>query len=125
MQRSLYLTFSALTLTLLTGCQHTAKIPQPPVATQLDQLSALLAGTQFLREHCARTDIPGQDKLQRTALETAEQRGWNTRVADYQQLPAQTETRFQALLQDNTPENEKCATLNRSTARFIAQASAR
>lgn len=124
MPRSLRLSLAVLTLALLAGCQQTPNKPQPPVTAQLDQLSALLASSQFLRQNCSRADIPAEAQLQQATLQVAKQRGWNTEVADYQQLPARVQTRYQALLQDSTPATEKCATLNRSTARFIAQAQA-
>lgn len=106
----------------LAGCQQKPHQPPPPVAAQVDQLSALLAGGHFLRQNCARADIPDDVKLQRTAMRIAQQRGWNTQAVEYRQLPARTQERYQALQQDSTLMSEKCAALNRSTARFIAAA---
>ena len=107
---------------LLAGCQQKAHQPPPPAVTQVEQLSALLAGGHFLRQNCARTDIPDDVKLQRTAMRIAQQRGWDTHAAEYRQLPARTQARYQVLMQDNTPLSDKCATLNQSTARFVAAA---
>lgn len=116
--------FIVVTAALLAGCQQPVHKPQPPVATQLDQLSSLLASAQFLRQHCSRTDIPQNDQLQRTALQVAQQRGWNSEAVEYQQLAMKTQGRYQALEQDSSPLSQKCATLNSSSARFIATAQA-
>ncbi|MBJ2066873.1 type II secretion system pilot lipoprotein GspS [Serratia odorifera] len=125
MQRMLRsFSFAAAAVVLLAGCQQTALQlqTQPSLTAQLDQLSALLAGSQFLRQHCARTDIPDDASLQRSAIGMAQQRGWNTQPAEYRQLPVRAQQRYQQLQQDGTPLQQKCAALNTSTARFIAAA---
>jgi general secretion pathway protein S len=112
-------------LVFLAGCQQQqapVNKTQPLASTQVEQLSALLAGGHFLRTNCNRADIPDDVKLQRTAMRIAEHRGWNTRATEYQQLPARTQARYDALMQDSTPIAEKCTTLNQSTARFITAA---
>jgi general secretion pathway protein S len=115
-------TAGIVTMLLLTGCQQRERQPQPVPATQVEQLSAVLAGGYFLRQNCARTDIPDDVKLQRTAIHIAQQRGWDIHTPEYQQLPARAQARYQALMQDSTPMQDKCAALNRSTARFVAAA---
>lgn len=111
-------------LLLLTACQHPRQASQPDVTKQLDQLSAMLASGHFLRVNCSRTDIPDDATLRRTATELAQKRGWNIGAAEYQQLPAQTQLRYQALMQDTTPLQQKCSALNSKTARFINAAQA-
>ncbi len=117
------LSWLAVSLLVLSGCQQVSHQPPPPVSTQLDKLSTLLAGGRFLRQNCERADIPDDVKLQRTAMRVAEQHGWDTHQASYQQqLAAQTNARYQALVADNTLLTEKCATVDSRTARFIAAA---
>ncbi|BEM57031.1 secretion protein [Serratia marcescens] len=118
------LTLAAAATLLLAGCQQQTSQPPPPANVQVNQLSALLAGGQFLRQNCARADIPDDGRLQRTALRVAELRGWDTQATEYRQLTARAQQRYQALQQDSTPMSEKCAALNRSSARFIATAQA-
>ncbi len=113
----------AAALLFLAGCQQTThKPPPPPLQTQLDHLSTMLASSHFQRVNCNRADIPDDVKLQRTAMRAAQHRGWDTHAAGYQQLPALTQARYQALVQDRTALTEKCAALNNSTARFVAAA---
>jgi general secretion pathway protein S len=116
------LSCATLALMLLTGCNQRPHQSQPPVVTQLDQLSALLAGSDYLKQFCARADIPDGIQLTRSALHMAKERGWDTQAAEYGNLRARTQARYQALQRDRTPVPEKCAALNRSTARFIAVA---
>lgn len=124
MTRSLrQLCWFALPLIVLAGCQQAAHQPQPPVPMQIEKLATLLADGRFLRENCDRSDIPDDIKLQRTAMRLAQKHGWDTHQAAYQQqLAAQTNTRYQALVADNTLLTEKCATVNSSAARFITAA---
>ncbi|CAI1620209.1 Lipoprotein outS precursor [Serratia proteamaculans] len=112
----------AAVLLFLAGCQQTAHKPPPPLQTQLDQLSTLLAGSHFLRQNCNRTDIPDDVKLQRTAMRVAEHRGWDTKTAGYQQLPALAQARYLAVLEDRQLLTDKCAVMNNRTANFIAAA---
>ncbi|QBC03381.1 type II secretion system pilot lipoprotein GspS [Enterobacter cloacae] len=117
------LTLVIVGISLLVGCQQRTNqtTSAPTTDTQLEQLSALLAGSHFLRENCARADIPGDAQLYSAAMKSAAGRGWDTRQAQYQQLPTRTQQRYELLQQDTTSLAEKCATLNRSTARFIAE----
>ncbi|HAT3745597.1 TPA: type II secretion system pilot lipoprotein GspS [Serratia marcescens] len=114
----------AVALLLLAGCQQTAHKPAPPLQAQLDHIALMLAGGHFLRVACGRSEVPDDVKLQRTAMRTAQHRGWDTHAAGYRQLPALTQARYLALQQDNQLLTDKCATLSRSTARFIAAAQA-
>ncbi len=111
-------------LLLLAGCQQTAHQPAPPLQTQLDHIALMLAGGHFLRVDCGRSDVPDDVKLQRTAMRAAQHRGWDTQAAGYRQLPALTQARYLTLQQDSQLLTDKCATLSRSTARFIAAAQA-
>ncbi|EMF05223.1 putative secretion protein [Serratia marcescens VGH107] len=105
---------------LLAGCQQTAHQPAPPLQAQLDHIALMLAGGHFLRVDCGRSDVPDDVKLQRTAMRAAQHRGWDTQAAGYRQLPALTQARYLTLQQDSQLLTDKCATLSRSTARFIA-----
>ena len=114
----------AVALLLLAGCQQTAHKPAPPLQAQLDHIALMLAGGHFLRVASGRSEVPDDVKLQRTAMRTAQQRGCDTHAAGYRQLPALTQARYLALHQDNQLLTDKCATLSRSTASFIAAAQA-
>ncbi|HGM5106358.1 secretion protein [Serratia marcescens] len=95
----------AVALLLLAGCQQTAHQPAPPLQAQLDHIALMLAGGHFLRVDCGRS-------------------GWDTHAAGYRQLPALTQARYLTLQQGDQLLTDKCATLSRSTARFIAAAQA-
>ncbi|CAI0736966.1 type II secretion system pilot lipoprotein GspS [Serratia quinivorans] len=112
----------AMALVFLAGCQQTTHQPSPPLQAQLDKLSAMLAGSHFLRQNCGRTDIPDDVKLQRTAMRVAEHRGWDTHAAGYQQLPALAQARYLAILEDRQLLTDKCAAMNNRTANFVAAA---
>ncbi|PYB19139.1 type II secretion system pilot lipoprotein GspS [Serratia marcescens] len=114
----------AVALLLLAGCQQTAHKPTPPLQAPLDHIASMLAGGHFLRVDCGRSDVPDDVKLQRTAMRAAQHRGWDTQAAGYRQLPALTQARYLTLQQDNQLLTDKCTTLSRSTARFIAAAQA-
>ncbi|MBB1582248.1 MULTISPECIES: type II secretion system pilot lipoprotein GspS [Serratia] len=112
----------AAALLLLAGCQQRVPKPVPPLQTQLNELSTMLAGGHFLRQNCQRTDIPDDVKLQRTAMRVAEHRGWNTQASGYQKLPALAQARYLAVLEDRQLLTDKCAALENRTANFIAAA---
>ncbi|WP_261094414.1 type II secretion system pilot lipoprotein GspS [Serratia quinivorans] len=112
----------AAALLFLVGCQQKAHQPPPPLQAQLDRLSAMLAGSHFLRQNCNRTDIPDDVKLQRTAMRVAEHRGWDTQAPGYQQLPALAQARYLAILEDRQLLTDKCAMMNTHTANFVAAA---
>ncbi|MFN1141294.1 type II secretion system pilot lipoprotein GspS [Serratia quinivorans] len=112
----------AAALLFLAGCQQKTHQPPPPLQAQLDRLSAMLAGSHFLRQNCNRTDIPDDVKLQRTAMRVAEHRGWDTQAPGYQQLPALAQARYLAILEDRQLLTDKCAVMNTHTANFVAAA---
>ncbi|WP_261091817.1 type II secretion system pilot lipoprotein GspS [Serratia quinivorans] len=112
----------AAALLFIAGCQQKTHQPPPPLQAQLDRLSAMLAGSHFLRQNCNRTDIPDDVKLQRTAMRVAEHRGWDTQAPGYQQLPALAQARYLAILEDRQLLTDKCAVMNTHTANFVAAA---
>lgn len=118
MMKPLCLALSALFL--LTACQQR---PAPSVAqeTQVQQLSALIAAANWLRDNCARSDIPDTQRVTAHALAQAQARGWNTRAIASPTLALAAEQRYQALSDDNQTPTEKCAALNASAVPFLQQ----
>lgn len=108
-----------VTLFFLTGCQQ--KLAHPVIAEkeQLDQLSALVAGSSYLRQYCHRSDIPADPQLLSAALNQAGQHDW--RVSPDTLMEA-SQQRFQALTQDKVSPEMRCAALNGAMAPFVEQA---
>lgn len=117
------LTLCLLGPLLLAGCQQTPVKNVMP-EQQIQQLGALVAASDWLREHCDRRDIPAKSTLLASAIKQGEARGWKVSPMTHQQLLASADNRYQAINEDNTPKNEKCATLNSAAAPFIAKLSA-
>ncbi|MRS18712.1 secretion protein [Enterobacteriaceae bacterium RIT692] len=104
----------------LSGCQQ-----HPPAAAlqpqQLNQLSALVAGSNWTRDYCQRSDIPDQQTLMHGALNQAQKRGWNTAQIQPQMLNSAINQRYDALTRDNQTNAQKCAALNVAIAPFLNQ----
>lgn len=107
-------------VTALSGCQQRppAQALQPQ---QLNQLSALVAGSNWTRDYCQRSDIPDQQTLMRGALGQAKTRGWNTTQIEPQMLSNAINQRYAALTKDNQTNAQKCAALNVAIAPFLNQ----
>jgi general secretion pathway protein S len=107
---------------LIVGCQQTPRTysKDTPVQEQLAQLSAILAGSEYLRNQCNRNDIPDRKTLTQKALNMAEHRGWDSGAQEYKNLNVLTEQRYQRLLNDGTPKEEKCSLLSQGTAPFVS-----
>lgn len=115
--RTLILPIAAL---ILSACQQSPQSSsiQPQ---QLNQLSALVAGANWTRDHCQRHDIPQQQVLLRNAINQAKQRGWNTTKIEAPTIAGAINQRYDALTLDNQTTSQKCATLNVALAPFLQQ----
>lgn len=102
----------------LAACQQQTK-HESATPTQIQQLSALVASASWLRDNCARTDIPGQQKLIDAALEQAKLKGWRMDSISKNDIQNASLQRYQALTNDTQKKEEKCAVLNSSAAPFL------
>lgn len=121
--------FSVFTLFCigLAGCQQTGmsankgngadKAGEVSVNDQLNQLSSLVAATRYLKSQCNRSDLPDESTINNVALDVAKQRGWD--ISNYQALPQRSESLYQGLLKDSTPQETQCSEFNRTLAPFI------
>lgn len=107
--------------TLLTGCSTTS---DNNPTTKLDvehqqQLAALIAGSQYLKENCQRNDIPAISALTKTAILEAKNKKWPVNETLSDALPLNAREIINKLNQDPTPVAQKCAYFNSSLAAFI------
>lgn len=100
---------------LLTGCQHSANQTEQPVkpgvispAEQVNQLAAMVAGGEYLRQQCKDKQVPEREALIVQVISLAQQRGWDTHNKAYQTLSSQSEALYQGLLSDETPSSTQC-----------------
>ncbi|WP_261423178.1 type II secretion system pilot lipoprotein GspS [Serratia quinivorans] len=105
-----------LSLFFSVGCQQkmstsTLRFQQQ----QVKQLSALVAGSEYLKARCHRADIPVEGSLIQTALQLAETRGQRV---DEAELQSSSQERLQQLL-TSAPVEATCAQLNQSLSPFI------
>ncbi|WP_338557718.1 type II secretion system pilot lipoprotein GspS [Erwinia sp. E_sp_B04_7] len=105
--------------TLLSGCQQTSR-KDPDPATQIDQISSLVAGSHYLREECGRNDIPADGILLSNAFSQAGKKGWNTRAPEYKELMVAIGQKKALIVNDRTQPREKCQKLQAALARFVA-----
>ncbi|WP_375055066.1 type II secretion system pilot lipoprotein GspS [Zobellella sp. DQSA1] len=115
-----YLAFTVALLGLA-GCQQQYggwQDAPAPAHEQLEQLASVIAGTKYLKDHCHRSDLPGEEAVNQVAHRLARQRGWDTLA--YGGLAARSENLYQRLTEDSTPEQVKCGTFNEQLAPFIA-----
>lgn len=106
----------------LVGCQqqrNEQKSAGVTVNQQIEQVASLIAGTQYLKRHCNRSDLPEDAVIKKVAYKAAQQRGWDTSA--YGTLGAYSDTIYQRLTDDSTPEQTKCATFNKQLAPFTAE----
>lgn len=111
----------AIAITMLSGCQTSElqKIVSPTPSTQVSQLAALMAGSQYLRDSCNRQHIASDSALYQQALRLAHKRGWNVQQEIYKTLPTLAEERKRQLLNDPTTNEVKCASLNTALSSFL------
>lgn len=120
MNNSSRLFIFALSAIVLSGCQQNRQSPtfQPE---QLNQLAALVAGSNWTRDYCQRSDIPDRQTLLRGAIHLAEKRGWNSKQIAPQTLNNTSHQRYDALTMDSQSTSQKCAALNVALAPFLQQ----
>ncbi|PKB87502.1 hypothetical protein A8A01_24090 [Ewingella americana] len=104
----------------LAGCQQRPAASIMP-EQQIQQLSALVAASDWLRDNCERRDIPAKPNLLTSAVKQGEARGWKSTASTTQELSASVERRYQAITEDSMAKSEKCATLNSAAAPFLAR----
>ena len=85
----------------------------------MQQLSALVASASWLRDNCARADIPAQSTLIEVAMKQGQKRGWDMRKITVQDVQTASTQRYNALSEDTQPKDQKCAALNNSAAPFL------
>ncbi|AHG18863.1 hypothetical protein Z042_03990 [Chania multitudinisentens RB-25] len=114
MRLSLIVRFmSVLFLVGVAGCQQSQssnKNNPVPLNDQVEQLASLVAGAKYLKYKCNRSDLPADAVTMKVAYKVAKQRGWNT--SNYASLPQRSETIYQSLTRDSTPEQTKCSSFN-------------
>lgn len=106
---------------LVTGCStSTGNNENPMLDTQhQQQLAALIAGSQYLKENCQRSDIPAISVLTKTAIAEAKKKKWSVNQRMTDALPDDARTIINRLNQDPAPVAQKCAYFNQSLATFI------
>jgi general secretion pathway protein S len=109
---------------LITGCSTSSDnndiLKLNPQHQQ--QLAALIAGSEYLKENCQRSDIPTMEVLIETALSEAKKKKWSVNQTMVEALPIDARNIINRLNQDTTPVAQKCAYFNRSLATFIETA---
>lgn len=112
-------TGSVIAIILLCGCQ--TSVPQSAVSpsTQVTQLAALIAGSEYLRDSCNQQRIASDDALYQQALGLAHKRGWDVQQGEYKTLRTQAEERKRQLLNDPTTREVKCVSLNSALSSFL------
>lgn len=110
-----------LSASLLTGCSLSTSGQDAPSSQpqQVEQLATLVASSGFLRDHCQRSDVPAEAKLNVAAHSQAKSKGWILNRIAEQQLAARAKSILTDLNQDGTPLAEKCAYFNQQLAPFI------
>jgi general secretion pathway protein S len=83
------------------------------------QLAALIAGSEYLKENCQRSDIPAISVLTQTAISEAKKKHWPVSTAMTDTLPADARKIINRLNQDTAPIAQKCSYFNQSLAAFI------
>jgi general secretion pathway protein S len=106
---------------LLSGCsgsfsdKYEKKIP---LSTQVNQLSAFMAGSQYLRDYCYHSDIGSDNRLNQQVLKMAENRGWDISKQEYLKLNNLAADKKQLLLNDPTASEIKCIALSSELGTF-------
>lgn len=103
---------------LLSACQQTKRpeaAPVPPEA-QANQISAVIAGTRYLKYQCGFRELPDDERIEGAARSEAHQRGWEPP----QNLNIQSLAFYQQLLQDSTPVAVQCEQFQQLLQPFLA-----
>lgn len=106
-------------ISLLSGCQSSIPHKSVPPSTQVTQLAAVIAGSEYLRDHCNKQGIASDESLYEQALRLAKTRGWDILQPDYLSLKNLAEERKRQLLDDPTTSEVKCLSLNSALGFFI------
>lgn len=120
MKKLILLSFISCNI-LLTGCStSTGSNTDPLLDTQRQQqLAALIAGSEYLKENCQRSDIPAMSVLTKTAISEAKKKQWPVDEILSDTLPTEARNIINRLNQDPAPVAQKCAYFNQSLATFI------
>ncbi|WP_240780297.1 type II secretion system pilot lipoprotein GspS [Serratia proteamaculans] len=120
MKKLILLSFISCNI-LLTGCTTSPKSNTDPTldGQHQQQLAALIAGSEYLKENCQRSDIPAISVLTKTAISEAKNRKWTINDALSDSLPTDARNIINRLNQDPAPVAQKCAYFNQSLATFI------
>jgi general secretion pathway protein S len=106
---------------LLTGCATSTQSNTDPTLNgqHQQQLAALIAGSEYLKENCQRSDIPAMSVLTKTAISEAKKKQWPVDETLSDTLPTEARNIINRLNQDPAPVAQKCAYFNQSLATFI------
>ncbi len=102
---------------LLSACQQAKKPETTPMALdgQAQQIAALIAGTQYLKYQCSRSDLPTNGQIEQAAYAAAHQRGWQPPAG----VAARSDALYQQLLKDSTPRAAQCAEFQQLLQPFL------
>jgi len=103
---------------ILSGCES-ARQNVPDSHTQRQQLAALIASANWLRDRCHRLDIPAEPRVIAHALAQAEKKGWMMKNINQQKLQQDIRARYLAIRDDEMTPVNKCGALNRASAPFL------
>lgn len=106
---------------LLTGCTTSSQSNTDSLldGQRQQQLAALIAGSEYLKENCQRSDIPAISVLTKTAISEAKKKEWPVNATLSDTLPTDARNIINRLNQDPAPTAQKCAYFNQSLATFI------
>lgn len=120
MKKLIILSFVSCNI-LLTGCATSTQSNTDPTLNgqHQQQLAALIAGSEYLKENCQRSDIPAMSVLTKTAISEAKKKQWPVDETLSDTLPTEARNIINRLNQDPAPVAQKCAYFNQSLATFI------
>lgn len=120
MKKLILLSFVSCNI-LLTGCATSTQSNTDPTLNgqHQQQLAALIAGSEYLKENCQRSDIPAMSVLTKTAISEAKKKQWPVDEILSDTLPTEARNIINRLNQDPAPVAQKCAYFNQSLATFI------
>ncbi|MGV3345373.1 type II secretion system pilot lipoprotein GspS [Enterobacteriaceae bacterium LUAb1] len=121
---SLRFSACAISLLLLAGCQQRMSPSVSPLDAQIQQLSSMVAASDWLRDHCNRSDIPVQRALLRETMTLATERGLRFTEPELKKIQAETEDRYQEISADTTDKSAKCSTLTHEAMPLLQRFSA-
>ncbi|NIY46302.1 type II secretion system pilot lipoprotein GspS [Cedecea colo] len=102
---------------LLSGCQQSKQAETTPMMLdgQAQQIAALIAGTEYLKYQCGRSDLPTNGQIEQAAYAAAHQRGWQPPAG----VAARSNMLYQQLLKDSTPQAAQCAEFQQLLQPFL------